>query len=65
MNLRKEFFEVTIAEVAAAVERLHGTVDYTADAEALDYRNSLAATATDLAEIEDVFAHTAGRARGL
>ena len=60
MNLRKEFFEVTITEVAEAVERLHGTVEYTADAEALDYRNSLIATDADQAEIEDVFAHTIG-----
>ena len=56
VNLRKEFFEVSISEVAEAVERLHGKVEYTADAEALDYRNSLIATDADLAEIEEVFA---------
>jgi len=58
VNLRKEFFAVTIAEVAEAVERLHGKVEYVADAEALDYRNSLIATDADLAEIEMAFAHT-------
>lgn len=57
VNLRKEFFEVAIAEVAEAVERLHGKVEYVADAEALDYRNSLIATDADQAEIEDAFEH--------
>ena len=60
MNLRKEFFEVTIPEVADAVERLHGKVEYIADAEALDYRNSIAATDADLAEIEAVYADEDG-----
>ncbi len=65
VNLRKEFFEVSISEVAEAVERLHGKVEYTADAEALDYRNSLIATDADQAEIEDAFAHSAGVAPDL
>ena len=60
INLRKEFFQVTITEVAEAVERLHGRVEYTADAEALDYRNSLTATDADLADIEDAFAQPSG-----
>jgi hypothetical protein len=63
INLRKEFFQVTITEVAEAVERLHGRVEYTADAEALDYRNSLTATDADLADIEDAFAQPSGMER--
>jgi hypothetical protein len=55
VNLRKEFFEVSIHEVAKAVERLHGEVEYVADAEALDYRNSLIATDADQAEIDEAF----------
>jgi hypothetical protein len=57
VNPRKEFFEVSLVEVVAAVERLHGTVEYVADAEALAYRNSLIATDADMAEIDDVFGH--------
>ncbi len=38
VNFRKEFFRVTIGEVAKAVEELHGTVEYEAIPEALQYR---------------------------
>lgn len=60
VNLRKEFFEVTIADIANVVERLHGKVEYTADAEALEFKNSLTATDADLEEIEEVFAKSDG-----
>lgn len=56
MNLRKEFFRVSVDEIAAAVERHHGKVEYTADAEAMEFRNSLMATDADLGEIEQAFA---------
>jgi hypothetical protein len=53
VNLRKEFFRVTIEEIASAVREHHGEVEYTADAEALEYMNSQAATDADVEEIED------------
>jgi hypothetical protein len=56
MNLRKEFFRVSVDEIAAAVERHHGKVEYTADAEAIEFRNGLMATDADLGEIEQAFA---------
>lgn len=59
VNLRKEFFRVPVADIAAVVERLHGKVEYTADAEALEFVNSQTATDDDLGEIDAAFA-TAG-----
>lgn len=56
MNLRKEFFRVSVDQIVAAVERHHGTVEYTADAEAIEFRNSLMATDADLGEVEQAFA---------
>lgn len=55
MNPRKEFFRVSLAEIVSAVQRHHGQVEYTADAEAIEYRNSLMATDADLNEMDDVF----------
>jgi hypothetical protein len=56
VNPRKEFFRVSIEEVASAVREHHGEVEYTADAEALEYMNSRAATDADLEEIEGAYA---------
>jgi hypothetical protein len=56
VNLRKEFFRVTIEEVVAAVREHHGEVEYTADAEALEYLSSQSATAADVEEIEGAYA---------
>ncbi len=55
VNPRKEFFRVPMNEIVAAVERHHGTVEYVADAEAIEFRNSLMATDADLQEIDDTF----------
>lgn len=56
VNLRKEFFRVSVEEIAAAVERHHGNVEYTADPEAIEFRNSQMASDADLEEIEEAFA---------
>ena len=42
INHRKEFFRVTIDEVAQAVRENHGEIDITLAAEAADYRKTLA-----------------------
>jgi hypothetical protein len=63
VNPRKEFFRVTVDEVAAAVRGCHGEVAYRADAEALEYVQSQAMTDEDLEEVEQAFAQ-AERAAG-
>ena len=42
VNERREFFRVTIDEIAEAVRENHGEIEITRDAEAKDYRQSLA-----------------------
>ena len=42
LNERREFFRVTIDEIANAVRQHHGEIEITRDAEAKDYRKSLA-----------------------
>jgi hypothetical protein len=56
VNLRKEFFRVTIDEIVAAVRQHHGEVEYTADAEALEYMNSQSANDRDVEEINKAHA---------
>lgn len=51
VNTRKEFFRVSLAELTDAVRELHGEVEFTADAEAIEWRNSLIATDADVAEL--------------
>lgn len=41
VNLRKEFFKVKLEDIAEVVEKHHGTVEYIAEKEALDYRETL------------------------
>jgi hypothetical protein len=59
VNPRKEFFRVTIEEIIEAVREHHGEVEYTADAEALEYMSSRDATDADVAEIDAAFAGAA------
>ncbi|WP_197529058.1 GIY-YIG nuclease family protein [Aeoliella mucimassa] len=40
VNLRKEYFSVSIEEIAQQVEALHGEVEFVADAEALEFYES-------------------------
>ncbi|MCA9138149.1 MAG: GIY-YIG nuclease family protein [Planctomycetales bacterium] len=49
VNMRKEFFRVSIEEIAQVVERCHGKVDYIAEPEALEYNESLRMTDEDFA----------------
>jgi hypothetical protein len=55
INLRKEFFRVTIDEIATAVRKHHGGVHYTADAEALEYIQSQSLSDADLADAEAMY----------
>ena len=41
VNFRKEFFRVDLETIREVVEEHHGVVEYVADAEALQYRESL------------------------
>ncbi len=56
VNLRKEFFRVTLEEIAAEVIKLHGEVEFTRLAEAEDYRKSVA-----MAEAGTVLTPTPGQ----
>ena len=56
VNLRKEFFRVPVGEIAAAVRAEHGEVQYTADAEALEFLQSQTMTDAELAEVERAYA---------
>jgi hypothetical protein len=55
MNPRKEFFRSDIHTIATLVKENHGEVEYTVDAEALQYRQSLTMSDKDLEFIEQVF----------
>lgn len=54
-NPRKEFFKTDIDSIVATVKEHHGEVDYIADAEALQYRQSLTMSDEDQEFIEHVF----------
>jgi hypothetical protein len=55
VNPRKEFFRTDFDEIRKIVEEHHGTVDYVADPEALQYRESLNMPDDDLEFIEQTF----------
>ena len=57
VNLRKEFFRSEIDTIRQAVETHHGEVQYVADAEALEYRQSLTISDEDADFIESVYDH--------
>ena len=52
VNLRKEFFFVDLEVILATVRRNHGHVDYVAQPEALQYRESLQIDPESLVELE-------------
>lgn len=54
-NPRKEFFRTDIETIAKVVKAHHGEVEYTADPEALQYRDSLAMSDEDLHFIEQAW----------
>jgi len=51
-NFRKEFFRADIELIRTAVERLHGVVEYVADPEALQYRETLEMSDEDFSFVE-------------
>ena len=55
VNLRKEFFRVSIDEIVAAVRQHHGEVEYTADAEALEFMSSQSTGDVEIAEISKAY----------
>jgi hypothetical protein len=52
INLRKEYFRVDLDTIISAMTRHQGSVEYVAEPEALQYRESLNVSAEDLVEIE-------------
>ena len=54
-NPRKEFFKTDLTAIYEVVKEQHGEVEYVADAEALQYRQSLTMTDDDQQFIESVF----------
>ncbi|HUT94051.1 MAG TPA: GIY-YIG nuclease family protein [Thermoguttaceae bacterium] len=52
VNFRKEYFRVDIESIRRAVEAHHGEVDYVADSEALQYRESLDMNDEDYSFVE-------------
>jgi hypothetical protein len=54
-NPRKEFFKMDIAAIYEVVKEHHGEIEYVADAEALQYRQSLTMTDEDQQFVESVY----------
>lgn len=54
-NPRKEFFKAQLPEIVKVVEQHHGTVDYVATPEALEYHQSISMSAADSEYIEKVY----------
>ena len=52
VNLRKEYFEVKLNTILDAVREHHGRVDYVAEPEALEYRETQEISPEDLVEVE-------------
>jgi hypothetical protein len=59
-NPRKEFFRTNIEEIREVVLKHHGEVQYIADAEALEYRQSLTMSEADAELIEEVYEAVGG-----
>jgi hypothetical protein len=55
-NPRKEFFRAELEQIAKIVQENHGVVDYVADAEALEYRETLEMTDEDFEFIDSLYA---------
>ena len=62
VNLRKEFFHVTLDEIETAVHGLHGSIEFTKLADAAEYRTSLA-NRDSPAAVEAVRRRVAARAQ--
>jgi hypothetical protein len=55
INHRKEFFRTDIESIIDCVKKHHGEVDYIADAEALEYRQSTTMTDDDMEFVDSVY----------
>lgn len=58
-NPRKEFFKIDLEAIRSIVAQHHGEVDYVADPEALEYRQSLEMSDEDAEYIESTYEHLA------
>ncbi len=56
VNLRKEYFRVDLETIVKFVKHHHGHVDYIAEAEALEYRETVTISPEDLVELESELA---------
>lgn len=56
VNFRKEFFAVSIQDIKKAVDELHGEIEYVAEPEALQYRESLTMTDEQFALVTEISA---------
>lgn len=52
VNLRKEYFRVDLKTILDRVRKYHGEIEYIAEPEALEYRESLQITPDEVAETE-------------
>ncbi len=52
VNLRKEYFKVDLETILGAFRKNHGHIDYVADPEALEYRESMTISPEELIEVE-------------
>lgn len=52
VNFRKEYFNVDLSTIVEAVEHHHGTVEYVAEPEALEYRDTLQISPDEFVETE-------------
>jgi hypothetical protein len=64
VNYRKEYFRVSLDEIQTEVQKLHGLVTFRIDAEAEDYRKSLAAAQNAVAVAEVAVARLGAAANG-
>lgn len=60
-NPRKEFFRSTVEEIRIAVEKYHGQVEYTVDAEAIEYRESLSMSEEETEMVDKIFEEQGGQ----
>ena len=60
VNPRKEFFRVDLEEIRKLVEAKQGTIEFIADAEALQYRQSVDMSDEDADYLEHVYESVVG-----
>lgn len=60
VNPRKEFFKVELARIVQIVEELHGKIEYVAEPEAEQYRNSMIMTDEEEEYVDSVLEPLAG-----